>query len=273
MKNIFFTLCSLLILCNIATAQYCGMSGPSVCDDTSTLTAPGFSPISDSLAPFTNGELSSVVIKFENYDTVPSTTFPMISLEIDSITNLPGGLCWAMNDSNNTYGSLQKGCIKISGTVCAPPGQYRVHVWASINNAFLGVDLVGYGLVYFVRVNNAGDTITPVDSVGADFLSYNQTAIGCSAGVNDLEATISSLALYPNPMSSSTQVKFNSIKTCQMTERITNIIGAEVHTATRSVRAGSNSFTIERNNLPAGVYFYSLTEGQTVITKRMIISD
>ena len=161
-----------------------------------------------------------------------------------------------MNNSNNTYVTLEKGCIKISGTPCATPGQYRVHIFVTINAEIGPLDLVSEGLVYFLRVNNTGDTITPVDSVGLDFLSYNQSTTGCTVGINNIDAVVSSLSLYPNPMSSSMHVKFNSINTGQMTERITNIIGAQVQSTIRNVHAGTNTFVVDRNSLPAGVYFY-----------------
>ena len=91
MNNIFFTLCAFLLLSNLAKAQYCGNSGPAVCDTASPLTAPGFYPVTDSLAPFINGEPSSVGIKFENYDIIPglSDTIENLHCLIDSITDLP----------------------------------------------------------------------------------------------------------------------------------------------------------------------------------------
>ena len=58
-----------------------------------------------------------------------------------------------------------------------------------------------------------------------------------------------------------------------MTERMTNMIGSEVLRKSVEVRAGENTSTIEKNNLPVGVYFYSLSDGKTVVTKRVVISE
>jgi hypothetical protein len=58
-----------------------------------------------------------------------------------------------------------------------------------------------------------------------------------------------------------------------MTERLTNMIGSEVLRRSVEVRTGVNTSTIEKNNLPVGVYFYSLSDGKNVVTKRVVISE
>src|SRR5260221_11469439 len=111
MKNIFFTLCTILFFYNTASAQYCGNSGPMVCD-TVALDTTGFSPPTDRLVPEVNGQVTTTIINFKNYNTIPGLGV-MHSLTIDSITNLPNGMCWAMSDSTNTFGNQQNGCIKL----------------------------------------------------------------------------------------------------------------------------------------------------------------
>ena len=58
-----------------------------------------------------------------------------------------------------------------------------------------------------------------------------------------------------------------------MTERITNMIGSVVYSKDIEIKTGENRSVIDRNNLAAGVYFYSLSDGKNLITKRLVISE
>lgn len=274
MKKIFFTLLTCGFLYNAANAQYCGApggpgpaSGPGVCD-TIALSKPGFSPTTDSLAPMVNGQASTTVIYFQNYDSVPLIG-RMNSLKIDSITNLPPGTCWSMGSANNTFGNKQNGCIRISGTPNGPIGVYKINVYASINAGFKVNLERDAGLKYFIRLMNDGDAVRTLDtSQNSSFMPYYPLS------VNEVEgAAISSLNVYPNPMNNRAEVKFNSARNTTMTERITNIIGGEISKVTREIRTGANTFSLDRNHLPAGVYFYSLSEGNNIVTKRLIVTD
>lgn len=283
MKRVIFTLFSAAILYSNANAQYCGNSGPSVCTPSGTLTQPGLSPNSDSLPSVVNGTQPNTVIQFKNFNTFNfgGQTVTVNSLRIDTLSNLPAGLCWATNKSSNTWANQEDGCIKISGTVCDNPGQYKLKI---IVTADIGVpiqtDADAAGLKYFVRVINSGDTEIPVDTnQTAAFSStvaggtYSATKNCGTARIFENEISIGSLNVIPNPFSSKAVVSFYSAKSGVMTERVTNMLGAEVYSRKLDVKAGDNASTIERSNLPSGVYFYSITDGKNVATKRIIISE
>ena len=169
--------------CN-SSNPYCGNSGPSVCTPV-VLSSPGFSPSYDSLPPLINGVSTSTVIHFQNYDTISfgGHTLTLDSLHIDTISNLPQGLCWATNSSDNTFSNRQSGCIVLTGTPCVAPGQYKLHIYIHVYIPF-GIELLAdaAGLEYYVRVNNAGDPVRAVDTTQTEsnpFISYGESA-NCS---------------------------------------------------------------------------------------------
>lgn len=273
MKKIFFTLLSVALLSTGAEAQYCGNSGPSICDSV-VLTEPGFSPSRDSLAPLVNGVDTTTVIYFKNYDKVAGGAITVSSLRIDTIDNLPPGVCWASNLSDNTFGNQQNGCIKLTGIACAPPGQYKLRIIITVNNA-LTIDAATQNLKYFVRVKNQGDADTPVDTTQGAFMAYGGTATNCSGvGINEsIQNTVNTLRVTPNPMTNKAQVTFFSVKNGLMTERLTNMLGSEVYRKQLEVKAGNNLSTIDRNDLSPGVYFYTLSDGKSSTTKRLVVSE
>ncbi len=289
MKKIIFTLltfCSVYLQIN---AQHC--SNPSdntVCISLDTATKPGLAPLADSLMPLINGTNVSVVIQFRNYDTatVSGVKHPIYALRIDTISNLPAGLCWASNMPNDSFGSLEYGCILVSGTVCAAPGQYKLNL-AVTANLGSAAHVVNYslngddaGLYYFIRVNNSGDVVTAIDTTGETaktvptFISYNnETATGCTSGIGEIGNHINSLTIYPNPFTTEASVSFYSDRVERVTEKLTNVLGSEVYSKDLDVTMGVNSYSIAKGALTSGVYFYSISDGKSVFTKRIVITE
>lgn len=284
MKKVIFTLFSFCLLYLNSNAQYCGNtgagSGPSQCTPSGLLTKPGLAPLSDSLPPMVNGVVSTTVIQFQNFDTIRfgGQLLTVQSLKLDSIGNAPAGVCWATNVANNTWGHMVDGCIRINGTPCSAPGQYRLKILVTANIGVpIQTDAGAAGLYYYVRCKNAGAADTPLDTTGQTantniFVPYGPAAV-CGNGFNDPSANINSLSVVPNPFNNRAVVSFYSDKAEFMTERLTNMIGSEVSRKSIEVRMGENTSTIEKNNLPAGVYFYSLSDGKSVATKRVVISE
>jgi hypothetical protein len=92
-------------------------------------------------------------------------------------------------------------------------------------------------------------------------------------GVIEVPNYISSLSVVPNPFNNRALVSFYSDKALNMTEKLTDMLGGEVYKRSFEANAGVNSREIERNSLPVGVYFYSITDGKSVYTKRLIIAE
>lgn len=284
MKKVIFTLMTFGALYFNASAQYCGSSnpsGPNQCSPSGALTKPGLSPSTDSLPPAVNGTAYTTVIQFKNFDTIRAfgNLLTISTLQIDSINNLPSGLCWATNVANNKWNNQEDGCIRINGTTCSDPGVYRIKikVLADVGLGFaVPYDADQVGLKYYVRTINNGDAEVALDTSQTAMFAkpsgYSATA-NCSVGINDLGNTITSISVVPNPFNNKAVVTFNSDVTGVMTERISNMLGSVVSRRELDVKLGENTSTINRQDLPAGVYFYSLSTGKNLITKRIVISE
>lgn len=284
MKKLIFTLLSVYTLSIGAYAQYCGGSGPSQCTPNGSLTKPGLGPTSDSLAPVVNGVVSTTVIQFRNYDTAryQGQLVTVVTLKIDSIGNLPTGLCWATDHANNTYTNQEEGCIKVTGTTCSDPGVYKLFIRVAVDIGLgfpIPINAESVGLKYYVRVKNCGDADILLDTAQATAFSkpvgYSATAVctPCVVGVQGLTLPISELSVVPNPFNNRTTVKFFSEKEMTATERVTNMIGSEVYSKEMEVKAGENISTLDKGTLAPGIYFYTIGNGKNLLTKRITISE
>ena len=183
MKKLLVLFVTSLLTFGYSSAQYCGNSGPAVCTPSTTINQPGLSPQSGNLPALINGDNTATTIQFENFNTLvfAGQTITMQSLTLDTITNLPAGLCWATNKTDNTFGNQETGCILVSGTPCDSTGQYKLHIFVTANIGFAfptNADVAG--LHYYVRLVNNGETAPPVDTTQTEahrFKPYNVVAV------------------------------------------------------------------------------------------------
>ncbi|MDB5283700.1 MAG: hypothetical protein JWO06_2775 [Bacteroidota bacterium] len=184
MKNIFTSLIALFTM-QFLSAQYCGNSGPAVCTPVTTGPLGAFVPTPDSLPPILNGSTCSTVLHFKNFNVISfgGQSLTIQSLKIDTIANLPNGLCWATNKANNTWLNQEDGCVALSGTCCSLPGQYLLYIIVDANvGVAITTNMAACGVHYYMRVNNLGDPITQVDTmVTAPFQQYGTEAPVCAA--------------------------------------------------------------------------------------------
>lgn len=167
----------LFFFTQVSFAQYCGNSGAAQCTPTGTFTAPGFYPLPSQLPPFVNGQPSTTVLEFKNFNVVnfQGNFYTVNSLRIDSVGNLPAGLCWAANKANNTFANQEQGCVRINGTPSGPVGEYKLKILVTVDvGVSLQVDAAAAGVNYYVRLIDSCQTAPAVDTFQvADFVGYN----------------------------------------------------------------------------------------------------
>ena len=77
---------------------------------------------------------------------------------------------------------------------------------------------------------------------------------------------------YPNPFNPNTTISFTVPYQSKVTLKVYNILGSEVATlVNESKPAGSYNVTFNAGQLSSGVYFYQLTAGSFVSTKKLIL--
>lgn len=181
LRKIFAAAMLLVATCYTAQAQYCGHigsgSGPTICTATTSLTVPGFSPPADSVPCAVRGVAYSqtVQVKMPNSVTQGGSTYRLKNIRIDSIGNLPCGLCWATNKSTNTFDSSEQFCLKVAGITYDNPGQFKLKIIVTAT-VYIGIgtlttsqqaDASAAGLNFWLRVQQANGTCTPIDTLAA----------------------------------------------------------------------------------------------------------
>jgi len=77
---------------------------------------------------------------------------------------------------------------------------------------------------------------------------------------------------YPNPFEGTTTVDYALSESANVSVQVFNLTGAKVLDLNEGTKsAGSHNLTIDASNLDAGVYYYTFTANNSVITKKMVV--
>jgi hypothetical protein len=77
---------------------------------------------------------------------------------------------------------------------------------------------------------------------------------------------------YPNPFNPVTVIKYQLSAVSKVTLKTYNVLGQEVKTLVNEIQdAGYKSVEWDANGMPSGMYFYRLTAGNFVETKKLIL--
>jgi len=77
---------------------------------------------------------------------------------------------------------------------------------------------------------------------------------------------------FPNPFNGSTNVNVSLNEGSALNLDVYTLVGQKVSSvAYGQLSAGSHTLSIDANNLPSGVYFYTITVGENKVTRKMIV--
>lgn len=279
MKKLIFTFLSISALAFNVSAQHCAApDGSGICTPTGGPQTGGFDAPS-AVPCAVQGTAYNHAMQFTMFSNFSFQGEQNVdSIEFVSIENLPCGLCWAVNKTTKRYAANEDGCLNISGTTADADGQYKlaISLKAWINGQATGLTIPASlvdqtGIRLFLRVKTANGACVSVDtSSSANNLS---ASVSCPTGIADVEAGVSSFNIVPNPVVNQAAVNFVAETNAVYSLRVTDITGKEVIVKQIDAVTGQNTATIERNSLPAGVYFLSLNKGGSTATRRFTISE
>jgi PKD repeat protein len=190
MKKIIIFLAAILITA-ASQAQHC--SAPVNYIPPVFYPNPGIYPTSDMVPGILLGQTVNDTLYLHNYSSFSGITVD--SVRIDSINNLPAGLCWTTNKYNNKFAGGADGSILISGATNANSGQYKLRIIVTAYLRTIGPvhgDLEALAsLRYYLRVACPSGVTPDLDTLLGptnDFLHYNSN---CSITGSMVSATIS----------------------------------------------------------------------------------
>jgi hypothetical protein len=184
----------------------------------------------------------------------PFPPLPWDSTRLDSVGGLPASMtlaCLNNNGSGNSSRCMWKGnsigCAIITGT--PTPAEIGSHNLTFYTSNYLG-----------------GQT------------SPNPYAITCykivvmpASNVNEAPKIYMVMQNTPNPFAEKSEITFTSENSGMITVRIYNMVGMVIKEYNMWAKKGINKVEIDAREYNSGIYFYSLSNGNNVFTRKMII--
>jgi hypothetical protein len=111
------------------------------------------------------------------------------------------------------------------------------------------------------------DPVTVSYITGIEFPSL--LPVGVNNGINAQNFSVAQN--QPNPFSGTTTIEINSPKVAPVMVEVTNIMGQTVYTMDAGTINGTMNIELNANDLESGVYFYTVTIGDSSVSKKMIV--
>jgi hypothetical protein len=155
-----------------------------------------------------------------------------------------------------------------------------------VNNDFFTIERSSDGENFepILTVKGAGNSSTdrsyeatdPDPLSGTSYYRLRQTDYDGKSTVSNIEAvkfteTISGLNIFPNPFENQFQVDFNSSNDMNGEINLTDIGGKLIRHESISISKGTVQYSFQfDNDLPAGIYYLTLIQGEQKISKKIV---
>lgn len=190
---------------------------------------------------------------------VPATTtyagqsVTVDSVRVTAVTGLPSGFTYSCTPSNCIFPGGATSCFQITGN--APTagmiGNYPLEVSLKVSGRLLGI------IPQQVDTTNGNYTIVIDDNIGVATL---------------VPSTFQVSQNKPNPFFGKTDVIVSSPVSETIQIKVSDLIGNVLQTQSLRLPKGNNTVALTSEELRPGIYLYTITNGRSSFTRRMIVS-
>ena len=227
---------------------------------------------------------------------------------IDSIGGLPTGLTFNTDVAfDTTYDAIENpygywinagdtaagftsttGCISIAGDANAwtaaigggpnNDGVFPLAIYMDVRAVDFVPSAIGGIVGYNTWLSDMG-TLLPAfgdpnfTTNGIQYAGPSLQVVSSGVGINDQAVgNFGEVKNHPNPFSGNTVVSFEMKKAVANLEfTVYNVLGAIVYSKDLNPTTGVNRINFSSVNLPSGVYVYTLSDGNSIVTRKMNI--
>ncbi len=266
-----------------SNATFWGTLGSSYHISNSVISAPGGTGNQQMMVVATQNYQNSGdwdIISFKAIDGGTSWSQFYIEGNLGSTTNLPAwpDIYCMWKDRNNYRVSYSMSTANPSWlpdsvmyveSIASPNNQWEAPVRISTPNVFQPEFISKVGFLG----NSSVDCLVLWSDL--NFSGLYATYCDVTTGINDEQQLPQNYSLsnnYPNPFNPSTKIEFIIPDPGSVSLNIYDVLGREVATLINEVQpAGSYEITFDASGLSSGVYYYRITSGSFVESKKMVL--
>lgn len=187
---------------------------------------------------------------------------------VNSISGLPDGVSYACNPPNCVFEAGVTGCLVISGT---PDNEANL---GQNPLTFSGRIILESGFFQDVSFPDTGGFL-PESFMGEYSITVKSEPLGneaCTIVSADFIRQNISVINSPNPFSGFTHIRINSQVNELLEFRVSDFMGRQVHNQVVNIINGNNTLFFNGENLPQGMYIYTLSNEKGKVSGKMLIA-
>ena len=231
-------------------------SGQCVPDTNITHNSPGTYPDTITGLPHSYvGQVYSTVIQVKvlTDSTIGSLTGIVDSIVIENVSVLPSGFTYSCTPSGCSFPGGSDGCITLTGV--APTSQ-MIGTYPLIVESTIYFKI--FGTPQTLQNNITGYSINIDATTGISAFDKFHFGVGQNS---------------PNPSKDFTLIPITLSQSDEVSLTIVNLIGKKVLSHTYNLQKGKTNISLDLHSLQPGIYLYTVSNGATSVSKRMIISN
>jgi hypothetical protein len=240
---------------------------------------------------------TDTVIPFNVIPGAPPTnvTIYIDAFKITDVRNVPSGMTYGTDvestaDANAPWGywynggtapnqTSTQGCVYINGT------EAQWNALKDLNNYGTGRGAVQLEIDVDVRIAGTNPDLSSIIQAGSWMSAIPASLGGGVLTVDDywLVAQESAMGItqidenkfmlvgnYPNPFTGFSNIQFNAPYNMAGVEfNVYSVLGSRVHTEKFDAERGVNTIKFDGTQLSSGLYIYTLSDGNTTLTRKM----
>lgn len=208
--------------------------------------------------PNTVGEVMGDPFYTELLPIINIAPFNIDSIKLVDVEGLPESMSAYLSNADSIFDGDAVACVTLYGTPTADEvGQHDIVLNIDGWITAFGAKLSLYGAL--------GDY---------EKIEGYKLIVQSSASIAEGENTTFTLSQNaPNPFSNITTIELYSKDYSNYDFLIVDLMGKVVHNETINAVGGLNTIEVDASSLETGMFFYSIRNGQDVLTKKMIIQD
>ena len=184
--------------------------------------------------------------------------FVIDSIKLVDIQGLPSIMSTYLSDSDSVLSGNTTECVTLFGTPTS--NDLGQHDLSLVINGWISIGTTPVSLYEQLGEYETidGYKFIVMSSASVDKQDKNQFFVNQNT---------------PNPFHNKTSIDFHSPQSKNYDFVMLDIMGRVVHTETIPAFQGLNKISIKAIDYNSGIYFYSLSDGQDIITKKLTILD
>lgn len=182
----------------------------------------------------------------------PGEFFPanLDSITISDITGLPPGMNYECSPSDCLFLDQSMGCILLSGTP-TEAGTYFLTIHSRLYAFPISPEITFPGELVSGEYKIIIDEDVAIDEPIKDVIGLGQNV--------------------PNPFYDMTEITVDTKQSGEFDFKVYNILGKLLHDEQVVFSTGKNVVQFDGKQLQSGMYFYSIGQGNEVVTRRMVV--